>query len=177
MRPHTGAQPVPSHRRVFRSNQRLRHDLFFRCCAATLQKIGGLPKHLGDRLGFLGMLHTWNRMSEYHPHIHFLVAEAGLEDPGDRSPPRLRRSRSDKFFLPVKRLSINLRARMQRELEAADPDVHRRVPAGAWRAASPDRGQIPSRDFGECPATRAGRCEPGEVVCTYCEVGEQAKSL
>ena len=38
------------------------------------------PKHLGAALGFLGVLHTWTRQLEYHPHIHYLVPGRGLTE-------------------------------------------------------------------------------------------------
>jgi len=117
-------------RRVFRSNQRVCFDAFFRACAETLQAVAGEPKYLGGRLGLLGVLHTWTRQLEYHPHIHFLVTQGGLSAEGT-----WRRPRYASYFLPFKRLSIDLRIRMERVFREQHPEIHAAVPRSVWRAA------------------------------------------
>ena len=45
---------------------------------------GGRP-HIGTaRPGFFGVLHTWGRALEYHPHVHYVVPGGGLSGDGDR---------------------------------------------------------------------------------------------
>ena len=58
------------------------------------------PKHLGARIGFLSILHTWGQNLLPHPHVHCVIPAGGLSP--DRS-----RSVHPKypFFLPVKVLS------------------------------------------------------------------------
>ena len=121
-------------RHVFRSNQKLCFDLFFRACTETLQKVGAevlVGKSHADagqtRLGFIGVLHTWTRQLEYHPHIHFLVAEGALSDVGWHRPIR------ETFFLPVKKLSIDLRIRMDQMLRQQASELHAQIPADVWR--------------------------------------------
>ena len=58
------------------------------------------PKHLGARIGFLSVLHTWGQNLQHHPHVHCVVPAGGIAL--DRShwvhPPAW-------FFLPVRVLS------------------------------------------------------------------------
>ena len=77
-----------------------------------------------DRLGFFGVLHTWGRTLEYHPHVHYVVPGGGLSADGTRWLP----SRAD-FLVPAKALSIVFRAKfrdiLRREglLNLVDPTV------------------------------------------------------
>ena len=69
-----------------------------------------IRKYLGtDRLGFFGVLHTWGRTLEYHPHVHYVVPGGGLSADGDR----WLASRAD-FLVPVKALSIVFRGQVPR---------------------------------------------------------------
>jgi hypothetical protein len=44
----------------------------------TLLTIAADPKHLGARLGFLAVLHTWDQRLQAHPPLHCLVPAGGL---------------------------------------------------------------------------------------------------
>ena len=61
-----------------------------------------------DRTGFFGVLHTWGRTLEYHPHVHYVVPGGGVSEDGNRWLP----SRTD-FFVPEKALSILFRAKFR----------------------------------------------------------------
>lgn len=50
-----------------------------------------------SRVGFFGVLHTWGRTLEYHPHVHYVVPGGAVSEDGSKWLP----SRVD-FFLPVK---------------------------------------------------------------------------
>lgn len=63
----------------------------------TLLQIAADPKHLGARIGFLAVLHTWGQNLLHHPHIHCVVPGGGLSLDG----PRWVSCRPG-FFLPVK---------------------------------------------------------------------------
>ncbi|PID74071.1 MAG: hypothetical protein CSB33_00645 [Desulfobacterales bacterium] len=54
----------------------------------------------GDVPGFFGVLHTWGRTLNYHPHIHYVVT-GGAWSKQDRD---WHPSRTD-FYLPVKAMS------------------------------------------------------------------------
>ena len=87
------------------------------------------PKHLGAELGLLGVLHTWSRQLVFHPHVHYVVAGAGLSADGLR----WKRVASDMFFLPGKVLARRFRNRLRRALACDHPALHRPIPAAVWR--------------------------------------------
>jgi hypothetical protein len=77
-------------------------------------EIASNPKHLGARIGFLSILHTWGQTLQRHPHIHCVVPGGGLSKDHQqwiRSPPR--------FFLPVKVLSRVFRGKFVASLRRA----------------------------------------------------------
>ena len=57
-------------------------------------------RHLGARIGFTAVLHTWGQRLEHHPHVHCVVPAGGLCPDGQRW--ILARAG---FFLPVRVLS------------------------------------------------------------------------
>jgi hypothetical protein len=116
-------------RELIRSQQRLLYGLLMRESAATLQEVAARPKHLGAQLGLLGVLHTWSRQLIYHPHVHYVVAGAGLSADGRR----WQRVRSPQFFLPERVLARRFRHRLRRVLAREDPAALARVAARVWR--------------------------------------------
>ncbi|MBV8831566.1 MAG: transposase zinc-binding domain-containing protein [Acidobacteriaceae bacterium] len=50
------------------ANKRIVYDLLFRASAATLLEIAADRKHLGARIGFLSVLHTWGQNVLQNPH-------------------------------------------------------------------------------------------------------------
>jgi len=81
-------------------NKRVIYDLLFRVAAETLLKIAADPQHLGAKIGFFTVLHTWGQTLQHHPHLHCVVPGGGLS--ADNS--RWIACRPG-FFLPVKVLS------------------------------------------------------------------------
>src|SRR3982751_3816757 len=51
-----------------RQNPRVVYGLLFRAVSQTLLTIAADPKHLGARLGFLAVLHTWDQRLQANPH-------------------------------------------------------------------------------------------------------------
>src|SRR5262249_25600733 len=76
--------------------------------------------------GFFGVLHTWGRKLDYHPHVHYVVPGGGISADGTEWLP----SRAD-FFVPVGALSVLFRAKFRDALGRAgllspvDPAVWR----------------------------------------------------
>ena len=70
---------VPESLRGFlRSHQRIGYEALFQASAGAIKTLAADPKFIGgDTPGFLGVLHTWGRQLQYHPHIHFLVPGGG----------------------------------------------------------------------------------------------------
>ena len=91
-------------RALIRSHQKELYAALFRESAATLQEVAANPKHLGAELGMLGVLHTWSRQLIFHPHLHYIVAGAGLSADGLR----WQRVKSAVFLLPEKVLALSL---------------------------------------------------------------------
>lgn len=102
--------PVPYHHVVFTlpaplgpialQNQRIVYGILFRAVSQTLQTIALDPKHLGARIGFLAVLHTWGQTLTHHPHLHCVVPGGGLSPDCTRWIPA-----RPAFFLAVKVLS------------------------------------------------------------------------
>jgi hypothetical protein len=95
-------------------NPRVVYDLLLRTAAETLQQIAQNPRHLGARLGFFAVLHTWGQTLVHHPHVHCVVPAGGLADDG-----RTWKSCRPGFFLPVRVLSRLFRGKFVAGLQDA----------------------------------------------------------
>jgi len=116
-------------RPVFAARPELLYDLFFAQAAAALQSVAANPRHLGAALAMIGVLHTWGRQLQFHPHLHFIVPGGGLRPDGLK----WRRSRQPDWLLPKDAVAAALRDRMQEALRVAAPDLHAQVPDSVWR--------------------------------------------
>jgi hypothetical protein len=88
-------------------NPRTVYGLLFRAASQTLLEVAADPRHLGARIGFLALLHTWGQKLDHHPHLHCVVPAGGLSLDGIRWVPC-----SHKFFLPVRVLSRVFRGKL-----------------------------------------------------------------
>ena len=87
-------------------NKALVYAILFRAAAQTLSEVAQNPKHLGAKIGFLGVLHTWGQNLMHHPHVHFVVPGGGISrDGGAWVYCKRSRNRQKRFFLPVRVLS------------------------------------------------------------------------
>jgi len=114
-------------RAVVRRHQRIAYAAMFEASSAAIKALAADPKYVGTpRCGFTGVLHTWGRTLEYHPHIHYVVPGGGISQDGSQ----WLASRAD-FFVPVRALSILFRAKFRAALGRAgllgevDPAVWR----------------------------------------------------
>jgi hypothetical protein len=80
-------------------NKRVVYNVLFDAVAQTLLQVADNPKHLGARIGFLAVLHTWGQNLSLHPHIHCVIPGGGLSPDGKWIACRAG------FFLPVRILS------------------------------------------------------------------------
>jgi Putative transposase/Transposase zinc-binding domain len=87
-------------------NKEAMFTILFRAASETLLEIGADPKHLGARLGFLAILHTWTQTLDFHPHLHCIVPGGGLSPDGARWV-----SARPRYFLPYEVLSKRFRNR------------------------------------------------------------------
>lgn len=116
-------------RPIFAARPEVVHDLFFTQAARALQTVAAVPRHLGAELGMIGVLHTWGRQLQHHPHLHFIVAGGGLT--ADRQ--AWRAARRPDWLLPKAPIEAALRRAMDEALRHAAPDLHAQVPAACWR--------------------------------------------
>jgi hypothetical protein len=95
-------------------NKAVVYDILFKAGARTLITIAADPKHLGARIGFTGVLHTWGSALTHHPHVHWIVPGGGLSLDGERWI-----SCRPRFFLHVRVLSQLFRRLFLEKLRAA----------------------------------------------------------
>ncbi|HMB02886.1 MAG TPA: transposase zinc-binding domain-containing protein, partial [Isosphaeraceae bacterium] len=95
-------------------NPEVVYGLLFRAAAETLIQVAADPKHLGARIGFHAVLHTWGQTLQYHPHVHCVVPGGGLSPDGARWI-----SCRPGFFLPVRVLGAVFRGKFLALLEQA----------------------------------------------------------
>jgi len=116
--------PVPYFHQVFTlpaqiadiayQNKAAIYDLLFKASAETMLVIGADPEHLGARIGFISVLHTWGSAMTHHPHVHMIAPGGGISPDVTRWI-ACRRG----FFLPVRVLSSLFRRLMLEKLAAA----------------------------------------------------------
>lgn len=87
-------------------NKRVLYGILFHAAARALRRMAADPKHLGARIGFLAVLHSWGQNLQHHPHVHCVVPGGGLSLDNRR----WIRCRPN-FFLPVRALSRLFRGR------------------------------------------------------------------
>ena len=121
---------VPGNLREFvRSHPRECYEALFQSSSETIRKLAADPKYVGSKkLGFFGVLHTWGRTEDYHPHIHYVVPGGGVSDDGTQWLP----SRAN-FFIPVKAASMIYRAKFRDAMDAAG--LLSEIPASVWSEA------------------------------------------
>lgn len=112
-------------RSLIRSHQKKAYAAMFKASSEALNKLARDKRFVGaDQLGFFGVLHTWGRLLQYHPHIHFVVPGGGLSPDHNKWLP----SKPD-FLVHVKALSPIFRAKFRDALaqagllEHVDPTV------------------------------------------------------
>jgi hypothetical protein len=94
-------------------NKAALYDILFKAAAETLTTIAADPKHLGARIGFTAVLHSWGSAMTHHPHVHIIVPGGGISRDGQRWV-----SCRPGFFLPVRVLSRLFRRLFLEQLNA-----------------------------------------------------------
>jgi hypothetical protein len=98
-------------RRAIRSHQRKAYCALFTASSQTLKAVAAYPRFVGGDLpGFFGVLHTWGRQLQYHPHIHYVMPGGAVsKSDGTWHPSPMH------FFAPVKVMSKIFRAKLRDE--------------------------------------------------------------
>lgn len=94
-------------------NQKVVYDILFRAVSETLLELSADKKHLGAKIGFTQVFHSWGQNLCFHPHIHCIVTGGGLDDLN-----KWKNSKHD-FFLPVRVLSRKFRGKFLHYLKLA----------------------------------------------------------
>lgn len=99
---------------LFLTNQKPAYDLLFSAAADTLKDVAARPQNLGAKIGFSGVLHTWNQKLLYHPHLHCIVTGGGLDADGSRWV-----AAKPSFLFPVRILARVFRGKLLEKLQNA----------------------------------------------------------
>jgi len=118
---------VPAPLREFlRRHPREGYGALFAASSGAIKTLTADRKHLGaDTPGFFGVLHTWGRQLQYHPHIHYVVPGGGFDSHDGRW-----RAADRGFFLPVRALSPIFRAKFRDTM--ADAGLLSQIDAKIW---------------------------------------------
>jgi hypothetical protein len=84
---------------VILSNQKLLYDALYHAASQTIDELTSDPRHLGAKVGFLCILHTWGSEMNYHPHIHTILLGGGLTSKNEW------KDNGTEFFLPIQAIS------------------------------------------------------------------------
>jgi len=114
-------------RRFIRSNQRAAYAALFSASSEAMKKLVLDEKFMGGDLpGFFGILHTWGRTLEYHPHIHYIVVGGAFSSEDKTWKPS-----GTGFYVPVEAISPIFRAKFKDEMIKAD--LFDQIPAEVWK--------------------------------------------
>ena len=112
-----------------RSHPRECYKALFEAAKETLFTLAADPKYIGSaNIGATGVLHTWGRNLNYHPHLHFIVpgGAIGLDGKSWLS------SRVD-FLIPVLAASVIFRAKYKAIMERLGLSAE--IAAEVWEKA------------------------------------------
>lgn len=93
------------------SNQKLLYDALYHAAHLTMTELSSDPKHLGAKIGYICVLHTWGSRMNYHPHLHTIVLGGGLDSTNRW------KDKGKKFFFPVKVMSAVFKKHYLKELK------------------------------------------------------------
>lgn len=98
-------------RQLFRFNETTLTDALFWAVHQSMVTLLKDAKYLGATPGLLLARHTWGRSLSYHPHIHCLVSEGGLNEEGQWCEPK-----RESILLPARVLMHMYRGKMRAKL-------------------------------------------------------------
>ena len=137
-------------RKFIKSHQRSAYSAMFAASSQALKILAADPKHIGGDLpGFFGVLHTWGRQLQYHPHIHYVVAGCALNKKDLSYHPA-----RNNFYLPVIPLGIIYKAKFKDLMKKQG--LYELIPASAWKSAWNVNCQAGQNSNGEGNKNNAG---------------------
>jgi hypothetical protein len=143
-------------------NKKTVYGILFRAASQTLLTIAADPKHLGARIGFFAVLHTWGQNLLHHPHLHCVVPGGGISSDG-----RHWIACRPGFFLPVRVLSRLFRRLFLTSLQQAFDSGKLRFPESLKALHEPAqfaRHLQPARKSEWCVYAKAPFAGPAQVL-------------
>ena len=108
---------------------RVGYDALFAASAFAIKTLAADPRWIGGDLpGFFGVLHTWGRQLQYHPHIHYVAVGGAWCSRNHRW-----YAASEGFFLPVHALSKVFRGQFRDLMRQKGLLMH--IPDSVWACA------------------------------------------
>ena len=104
-------------------NKEIIYDIFFKSVFYVINLFAADEKHLGGKIGFYAILHTWGQTLSYHPHLHIIVTAGGL-----RGKEFVRLPYQDKFLFPVNAMSMKIREKFVELLKEAKASKQLKFP-------------------------------------------------
>jgi len=121
--------PLPEELRpLARHHPRTVYSALMRSAAKSVLELAKDRRWLGGTPGIVGVLHTWTRAMQFHPHVHFLVTGGGLT--ADRG--AWRKPTYSDFLMPGRKLSVGFRDLFRKAIGELGAG-HRPVPLKVWR--------------------------------------------
>ena len=110
-----------------RKNQRVAYSALFKASSEAIKKLALDQQYIGaDLPGFFGVLHTWGRTLQYHPHIHYIVSGGALSTT-DGSLVSLQ----NRFLSPPSKLSrSSFKAKFRDQMKQAG--LFDQIPSEVW---------------------------------------------
>lgn len=96
---------------VIYSNQWLLYDAFYHAASDTIRELSADAAHLGAKVGYICILHTWGSKMNFHPHLHTILLGGGL------TPDNKWKDNGEDFFLPVHVMSKVFRGKYMETLK------------------------------------------------------------
>ena len=99
-------------RPLFWLNQKELYSVLFNAACHTVIEISEDEKYLGTKPGIVAVLHTWNQLIDYHPHIHVVCMAGGLDDNNKF----VTYDKDKDFYIPVKVLQEVFKGKLISEI-------------------------------------------------------------
>ena len=103
--------------KLFMRYQKEMYAILFKSSWATLKQFGENEKHLGAKIGMIGVLHTWGQNLSLHPHLHCIVPGGGVSKAGNWKQAK----NKGKYLFNVKAISKVFRAKFVSEMRKSIP--------------------------------------------------------
>jgi hypothetical protein len=110
------------------ARQRDMYDAMFLASSEALKELAMDRRFLGGQIGMLGVLQTWQRNLDYHPHIHYLVPGGGGLSRDQR---HWRYPRNKDCLVAERPLGLLFRGKFKDRLKHLG--VYDQVPLEAWQ--------------------------------------------